>query len=179
MTATKTATGWDAIAKRLDTLPTTKRTMSLCADADVRDRYQTAKQAYERAAAYLESLPADVDADARTLAAKTAAKAEQELQDAKAAYDPITVVLTFQALDRQHVEKLISEHPPHEDEEARGNEFHFDTFAPELIAAASLDGMPVEYAANALRTWSLADSDDLWAAAWTVQRRKRSDLGKG
>jgi hypothetical protein len=89
------------------------------------------------------------------------------------------VVLTFQALERGQLEKLLAKYPATEEDEEAGRDYHFDTFAPELIAAASTDGMPIEYATQALKTWSLGDSEDLWSVAWGVQRRKRTDLGKG
>jgi hypothetical protein len=30
-----------------------------------------------------------------------------------------------------------------------------------------------------MKSWSLSDAQDLWNAAWGVQQRKRTDLGKG
>ena len=179
MASTTTANGWAALEKRLNDLPKPTRTLALCADADVRDRYQAAKQAHNRAQEYLKSLGTDADKDARALVEKQAKDAETELAAAQADYDANTVTLTFQALERSRLQDLLDNHPPTEEDEEKGSDFHFDTFAPELIAAASLDGMPAEYAASALKTWSLTDSDDLWAAAWSAQRRKRTDLGKG
>ncbi|GAA3591473.1 hypothetical protein [Streptomyces osmaniensis] len=176
----KTATnGWAALEKRLNTLPKPTSTLKLCADADVRDRYLAAKQAHARTDESLKALPADAEADAKKLLQSRAVETAAALEAATAEYDQATVTLTFQALERGQLQTLLDEHPPTEEDEEKGADFHFDTFAPELIAAASVDGMPAEYAANALKTWSLSDSDDLWAAAWSVQRRKRSDLGKG
>ncbi|MCL8016969.1 hypothetical protein [Streptomyces sp. AS02] len=174
-----TANGWAALEKRLNALPKPTRTLALCADPDVRDRYQTAVQVHARADEALKALRADADKDARTLWKNKVTETAAELQAAKEEYDAATVTLTFQALERERVEELLAKHPANEEDEEKGSDFHFDTFAPELIAAASVDGMPVDYAANALKTWHLADSEDLWAAAWSVQRRKRSDLGKG
>ncbi|MFD5848286.1 hypothetical protein [Streptomyces chartreusis] len=179
MTSTKTANGWAALEERLNGLPKPISTLKLCADADVRDRYRAAQQAHARAEEYLQSLGKDADKDARALVEQKVKDAQADLDEAKDAYDPITVTLTFKALQRDELQALLDAHPPQEEDEEKGSDFHFDTFAPELISAASVDEMPAEYAANALKTWSLSDSDDLWAAAWTVQRRKRSDLGKG
>lgn len=179
MTSKTTANGWAALEKRLNTLPKPTSTLKLCADADVRDRYLVAKQAHARAEESLNALPADADADARKLWRNKVTETATALEAATAEYDQTTVTLTFQALERGQLQTLLDEHPPTEEDEEKGGDFHFDTFAPELISAASMDGMPAEYAANALKTWSLSDSDDLWAAAWSVQRRKRSDLGKG
>lgn len=179
MTDTSTANGWAALEKRLNAIPKPTRTLTLCSDPDVRDRYQAARQAHTRATEYLKSLPKDADEDARALVTKQVAEAAGELDAAKADYDTTTVTLTFQALERGRLEDLRAEHPATEEDEEVGRDFHFDSFAPALIAASSTDEMPVEYAAQAMKTWSLADSEDLWTAAWTVQQRKRSDLGKG
>ena len=172
-------TSWAEKQKRLDGMAKPTRTLAMCDDPDVRDRYQTAKQAAARADDYLKSLPKDADKDARALLEKEAKAAQAELKSAQDDYDAHTVTLTFQALERGQLEKLQAAHPAIEEDEALGRDFNFDTFAPALIAAASVDGMPVEYATQAMKTWSLADSTDLWNAAWSVQQRKRTDLGKG
>lgn len=173
-----TSTAWDAIQKQLDSMPKPTQTLRLCADPDVRDRYQTARQAAARAEDYLKSLGKDADKDTLALVRKQAREAQNELTAAREAYETATVTLTFQALERGQLEALINEHPPLEDEE-QNTEFHVDTFAPALIAAASTDGMPLEYAQQAMQTWPLDDWKALWGAAWSVQQRKRSDLGKG
>jgi hypothetical protein len=176
---TSNTNGWAALEKRLNDLPKPTRTLALCADADLRDRYQAAVQTHTRADEYLKSLGKDADKDARALVEKKVKEAQDQLDEVKPEYDAQTVYLTFQALERDHLERLLAEHPATEEDEEKGTDFHFDTFAPELISASSVDGMPVEYAANALKKWSLSDSDDLWGAAWSAQRRKRTDLGKG
>jgi hypothetical protein len=172
-------TAWNSLQKRLDTMPKPTATLTMYDDPAVRDRYQAAKQASERADAYLDGLPKDVDKDARTLVEKQAQDARAELKAAQDERDAHTVVLSFQALERGRLEELLAKYPATEEDEEAGRDYHFDTFAPELISAASTDGMPLEYAAQALKTWSLGDSDDLWNVAWSVQRRKRTDLGKG
>jgi hypothetical protein len=176
---TSTTNGWNALAKRLDGIDKPTRTLKLCDDPNVHDRYLAAKQAAERAQEYLDSLPKSTDKDARALVEKEAREAQAVYAAAQDQYDAHTVTLTFRAIERGELEKLQAAHPATEEDEALGRDFNFDTFAPALIAAASVDGMPVEYAAQAMKTWSLADSEDLWNAAWTVQRRKRTDLGKG
>lgn len=175
---TSTPSTWDALQQRLDARGKPTRTLHLCDDPDVRDRYQMAKQAAERADSLLASMPKDADKETRTLLAVEAGQAKDDLEAARQEYDAHTVTLTFTALERGAMEALLAKHPATEEDEERGTDFHFDTFAPALISAASTDGMPLEYAANAMRTWTLGDSDDLWAAAWSVQRRKRTDLGK-
>ncbi|MFJ3043602.1 hypothetical protein [Streptomyces tendae] len=176
-----TSTAWSAIQKRLDSMPKPTQTLHLCADPDVRDRYQTAKQAAARAEDYEKSLGKDAEKDALALVRKQVREAQAELKAATEAYEAATVTLGFRALERGELTDLIAKHPPtEEDEEQNGNaEFHFDTFAPALIAAASTDDMPLEYAQQAMTTWLLEDQKDLWRAAWSVQQRKRSDLGKG
>ncbi|MGV9226402.1 hypothetical protein ACWDPF_27460 [Streptomyces albogriseolus] len=172
-------TAWDVIQKQLDSMPKPTQVLRLCSDPDVRDRYQQAKQAAQRAEDYLKSLGKDADKDALALVRKQTKEAQDALNAAQEEYDAHTVVLTFQALERGRLEDLIKEHPPTEEEEADGDEFHAETFAPALIAASSVDGMPLEYAQHAMRTWALDDWRRLWEAAWSVQQRKRSDLGKG
>lgn len=175
------STTWAALQKRLDGMPKPTQVLRLCSDPDIRDRYQHAKKAAERAEEYLESLSKDVDKDALALFKKQTKEAQEELKAAQDDYEAHTVVLTFQALERGQLKDLIKEHPPtEEDEEQDGNaEFHFDTFAPALVSAASTDGMPLEFAQQAMQTWALDDWKALWGAAWSVQQRKRTDLGKG
>lgn len=176
---TTTASGWDALQKRLDSVPKPVRTLKLCEEPEVRDRYLSAKHAFEQAERHLKALPKDVAEDARALVEQQHKDAKAELAAAQKAYDTATITLRFAALERSALEALQAKHPATEEDEARGTDFHYETFAPEVIAAASLDGMPLEYAIQAMQTWSLSDSDDLWNAAWSVQRRKRTDLGKG
>ena len=174
-------TAWDAIQKRLDDMPKPTQILRLCSDPDVRDRYHAAKQTAARAEDYLKSLGKDADKDALALIRKQVRDAQADLKEAREAYEAATVTLTFRALERGELKALIAEHPPTEEDEEKDSsaEFHFDTFAPALIAAASLDGMPPEYAQQAMDTWALDDWRALWGAAWGVQQRKRTDLGKG
>ncbi|MGW0948432.1 hypothetical protein ACWD4O_38575 [Streptomyces sp. NPDC002623] len=173
-----TSTPWDALAKRLDDIPKPVQELRLCPDPAVRDRYLEAKRAHEQADGYLKQLAKDVDPQAKILVQKEARDAAAELGAAKKAYDAITIVLKFTALERSVLEKLQNTHPASEEDEARGDNYAFDTFAPALISAASLDGMPVDYAARALDKWAPGDARDLWNAAWTIQHTRRTDLGK-
>ena len=175
---TSTTSTWADKQKRLDAMPRATAPLRLYDDPAVRDRYQAAKKAADRVNEYLEGLPKDADKDARALVQKQAREAQAALKAATEERDAHSEVLTFQALEREHLEALVAEHPATEEDEERGTEFHHDTFAPALIAAASVDGMPLEYAAQALKSWSLQDSNDLWTTAWGVQRQKRTDLGK-
>ncbi|MEU1134475.1 hypothetical protein ABZ383_32220, partial [Streptomyces sp. NPDC005900] len=104
--------------------------------------------------------------------------AKAELDAAQKAFDAAAVTLRFTALERRTLMELQEKHPPSEEEEAEGEDFAMETFAPALISAASLDGMPVDYARHCLDTWSAADASGLWNAAWSIQHQQRTDLGK-
>jgi len=171
--------GWDALAKRLDNVKKPVQTFLLCDDADIRDRYQAAKQDAEQADAYLKALPKNTPAEDRAAVEKQAKDAQTELAAAQKAYNAHTVTLRFAALERKQLELLQKQHPATEEDEERGEDWHTETFAPALIAASSLDGMPVEAARTYLDTWAPGDARDLWQAAWTIQHQKRTDLGKG
>lgn len=173
-------TAWDEIARQLEQIQKPVGTFALCPDPDVRNRYLTAKQADEQARQQLATLPEKGgDREARTFLTQQAAEAAAELAAAKEEYDAQTIVLRFTALDRKDLEALQRAHPATEEDEADGQEFAMATFAPALISAASLDGMPVEAARRYMETWSTADAMDLWRAAWFIQHQKRTDLGKG
>jgi uncharacterized membrane protein YqiK len=181
---TTTASDWDALEKRLDNVKKPVRTFKLCDDPDIRDRYLKATREAEDADSYLKKSKDQAkdqayDPEALALVEKETARAKAELAAAKKAYDAHTIVLRFTALEQQQLEELQNEHPASEEDEERGNDFAFDSFAPALISAASLDGMPVEAAARYLKTWTSADARDLWNAAWSIQHAKRTDLGKG
>ncbi|GGS97086.1 hypothetical protein [Streptomyces violaceus] len=176
---TSSTSKWDALQKRLDGMPKPTKSLTLCADPDIQDRYLTAKKQHTGAVDYQKSFPEGADEEAKALVDKQVREASAELDAAQKAYKANSVTLTFQALERGQLEELQAEHPATEEDEELGRDFHFDTFAPALISAANADGMPLEYATHAMKTWSLADSQDLWNAAWSVQQTRRSDLGKG
>jgi predicted NBD/HSP70 family sugar kinase len=176
---TNTSSTWDALAKRLDSIEKPVSTFRLCQDTDIRDRFREAQYANEQAQRALKDLPKDAAKDARAIYQREAREAAAELADAKKAYDDHVIVLRFTALERKDLEKLQKANPPTEADEAAGQEYAMDTFAPALIAAASLDGMPADAAQKYLDTWHSADAAGLWNAAWTVQHQQRTDLGKG
>lgn len=179
MASTASKTPWDTLQKRLDGMPKPTRTLTLCSDPDIQDRYLTAKKRHTGAVEYHNALPADADKEAKALVQRQVDEAAAELDEAHKAYKANSVTLTFTALERGQLEDLQAKHPATEEDEELGRDFHFDTFAPALISAANVDGMPLEYATQAMKTWSWADSQDLWNAAWSVQQTRRSDLGKG
>jgi len=179
------STTWDALQARLDGLKRPTATLTICPDDDARQRLNVAKAELQGAEEYLASLadPAEGDnleaLNAEKAAAETRVKAaKSELTAAQKAFDKTAITLTFQALERQKLIDLEKEHPASEEEEANGAE-HASSFAPALVSASSVDGMPLEYARHCLDTWSLGDSTDLYNAAVSVQRAQRTDLGKG
>lgn len=177
---TSTPTSWDALEQRLAQIKKPVGTFKLCEDPTVRDRYLTAQQTLDRAQDQLAQFPKDAtDAEARTLVEKIVKDAQTELAAAKKAYDAKTITLRFTALERVELAELQRKHPPTEEDEENGEEFAVDTFAPVLISAASLDGMPADKARQYLDTWPPTDARDLWNAAWSIQHQKRTDLGKG
>lgn len=175
---TDTASTWDDLEKRLDGVEKPVQTFKLCRDAGVRERFHEARYANERAQQEVKDLPKDTDPDARAIYVQQAKEAATEHAAAKKAYDADVIVLRFAALERKHLERLQSQNPPNEDDEAAGREYAMDSFAPALISAASLDGMPVTAAQRYLDTWHTADAAALWQAAWSIQHQKRTDLGK-
>jgi hypothetical protein len=174
-----TNTSWDALEKRLDQVKKPVRTFTLCQDTDIRDRLHRAQHADDKAQKLLADLDKDTEPDVRAIYAKEAKDTAAELAAAKKAYDDHVIVLRFTALERTHLEKLQADNPPSETDEARGDAYAMDTFAPALISAASLDGMPAAKAQQYLDTWATGDANGLWQAAWSVQHTQRTDLGKG
>ncbi|MEW9521801.1 hypothetical protein [Streptomyces tubercidicus] len=180
MTTSKTSpeAAWAATAKRLDALKPAVAKFTICDDAALRTRLNEAKAATEDAEATLNALGAEDEA-ARPMFELRAKQAASELSDAQKAFDRAAIVLRFKALPRQELEALQNAHPASEKEEEAGEEYAMDTFAPALISAASLDGMPADYARQCLDTWSAPDAQALWRAAWAIQNQSRADLGKG
>jgi len=175
---TSTTSDWDALEKRLDQVKKPVGTFKLCQDTDIRDRFHEARYADEQAQQALKALPKDTAPDARAVYQQQARTAAAELAAARKAYDAEAIVLRFTALERKQLEALQAQHPASETDEANGDDYAMDTFAPALISAASLDGMPAEAASRYLDTWSPSDARALWNAAWSVQHTQRTDLGK-
>lgn len=175
----KSTTDWDALAERLDNVQKPVQLLKLCQDTEVRERFRDAEHANEKSQKNLKGLAKDADEDARAIYERQAAAAATELAEAQAVYDAHVIVLRFTALERQKLEQLQKDNPPSETDEAEGKNYAMDTFAPALISAASLDRMPVDAAHRYLDTWSAADAGALWNAAWSIQHRQRTDLGKG
>lgn len=180
MTTSTTPSAWDEIAKQLEQIQKPVGTFKLCRDPEVRERYLNAQQADAAAQHELGQLPArGADPDLKAIVQRQAKDAAAELADAKQAYEQMTITLRFTALERKDLVALQKAHPPTEEDEANGQDQNLETFAPALISAASLDGMPLEAARQYMATWSPGDATDLWKAAWHIQHQKRTDLGKG
>ena len=172
-------TTWDALQKRLDSIKLPTATFTICEDPDLRQQLLRAKATHQQATDRLNALTEDTDPEVKAMVQKTADTSKADLAAAQKAFDKASVTLRFSALERKALEELQKQHPPTEQGEADGEEFALDTFAPALISAASVDGMPVDYAKHCLETWSAADATALWRAAWGIQHQQRTDLGKG
>lgn len=176
---TSTSTDWAALEERLAQVKKPVRTLSLCQDTTIRERFMEAQKADAHAQQALTSLPKDTEREVRAVYEQGAKAAKTKLAAAQKAYDAHVIVLRFTALERKQLEALQAAHPAGEADEAGGQDYAMETFAPALISAASMDGMPVEKAALYLDTWAPGDASDLWNAAWSIQHTKRTDLGKG
>lgn len=170
--------GWEALRKRLHGIKLPTAYLTICDNPDLRRALTRAKSEHEQAQALLATVTDETEPDVATLRKQAADRAAAELDNAQKAYDKASITLRFTALERKALEDLQKQHPPTEEEEADGKEWHADTFAPALVSAASLDGMPLEDAEHFLNTWATADAQALFRAAWGVQHTQRADLGK-
>ena len=163
---------WAAKMQRLRERQLAETVFVICDDPDVRTRYQRAQRAHDVAQAYAKDHPDDTEA------AADAITAARELEEAKSAYDQVAIPLRFRALPRTALEALYRQHKPSEAEADEGKQWT-DTFPAALISAASVDGMTEDEARELLATWSLAEADAMFNAAYSVQNTTRADLGKG
>lgn len=163
---------WAAKMERLRARQLAETTFVICDDPDVRTRHQRTKNALELAQAYVKDHPDDTDAAADLAAAQTA------FDEAKSAYDQVAIVLRFRALPRTALEALYQQHRASEADSDEGKQWA-DSFPAALIAAASVDGMSEGDAKELLASWSLAEADAMFNAAYSVQNTTRADLGKG
>lgn len=170
---------WQNTLDRLRARELPTATLTICDDPDARQALASARAAHQSAKAARDTLADHHDADAQALAAARLVRAETDLAAAQEAFDTAAIRLRFQALPRKALEKLIADHPPTEEEEKDGSEWHAETFNPALIAATSVEGITEEDARYFLDAWSLEDSRALVSAALNVQQTSRTDLGKG
>ncbi|MFE3381649.1 hypothetical protein [Streptomyces anulatus] len=164
---------WQAkLAKlRARTRPTV--TLTICDDDDLKKAAATARFLEQQAKDTAEKNPDDNAAQA------AAAAAAEHLAAVQADLDQASVELRFQALPRSAFRELLDAHPPTEEQADKNYDHNPDTMAPVLIAAASLDPLTEEDAAQFLADWSPAEGERLYAAALRVQQADRMDLGKG
>ena len=168
---------WAAKMERLRNRALPERVLKICDNDDVKDALATALRAQYVIKAQAEdvkdgeSVPADLKAALATAEAAVAA--------AQAAVDADTIELRFRGLPRPDYEALIAAHPPTEKQATDGAPWNIDTFAPALISASSVDGMPVDDAKFFLDTWGDVEANALFGAAHSVQQMDRTDLGKG
>ena len=151
--------------------PTLK--LTICDDHASKAALATAQYAERRIKEEAERDPASSESKK---AVRTAAAEVKKAQDA---VDAASIVLTFQALERTALDELKKAHPPTEQQAEDGFDFNPNTLGPALVAASSVDGMSVEDATGFLETWSDAEANALFQAAWDVQHESRMDLGKG
>ncbi|MEU9703106.1 hypothetical protein [Streptomyces sp. NPDC047981] len=151
--------------------PTLK--MTICDDLQLKADLEAARYALRR----IKGEAAD-DPDNANLKVAVAV-AEQDVAEAQAAFDAAAIVLRFEALPRPAFEALKKAHRPTEAQSEDGFEVNIDTLAPELVAAASLDGLTVDDARTFLDTWAEGEAALLFNTAWGVQNETRADVGKG
>ncbi len=157
---------WAAKMARLRARQLPEHTLHLCDDPAVKKRLDQAK--LEPARLRMADAEAGREPSEETVAARAA------LEDAQAAFDAVTVSLTFG--DAAPVlDGLIKEHPPTEEQGEDGDAWNPETFPASLIAAAhierddagrAVEGMSPEEAQDLLDSWSAAESNALFSAAW-------------
>jgi hypothetical protein len=163
---------WAAKMERLRSRQLAETVFVICDDQEVRTRYQRAQRAVDLAQAYAKDHPDEPDASSDL------EKAARERDEAKTAYDQVAIPLRFRALPRAALEALYKQHQASETDADEGKQWA-DSFYPALIAAASVDGMSEDDARELLSTWSLAEANAMFNAAYSVQDTTRADLGKG
>jgi len=146
--------------------------MTICDDPDVKQNLRTAEFT-------LRSAEAEQKANPTPATRAAVKKAKTDLEAAQTAFDKATIVLRFQALERPVWEALRAKHKPTEEQAEDGQMFNAETLAPELIAAASLDGITIDEARDYLNTWGTGEALTLYNTAFNVQGETRMDVGKG
>lgn len=106
-------------------------------------------------------------------------KARKAAEAAQGHLTDSTIKLGFRSLPRDVYESLMADHPPAPDQEAKGEVFNLDTFPAALVAACSIDGMPLEDAQELLNNWNQSEAAALFQAAQYVNTMSRLELGKG
>jgi hypothetical protein len=165
---------WAAKMERLRARQQPTYTLRICDDDEAKARLARAERA-QRLAQDAVDLEPD-DPKAKTVMAR----ADKAVDEARAAVDAATLMtLTFRGLPRPDYVALVKAHPPTEEQAEDGSDWNPDTFPAALIAAASVDGITVEDAAELMRTWANREAIALFQAAQAPQDADRTDLGKG
>ncbi|MGW1468550.1 hypothetical protein ACWCPT_29915 [Streptomyces sp. NPDC002308] len=164
---------WAATQERLRNRTRPTATLTICDDLDAKVALESARYALRR----IESEAADKPDD--QLLKDAVAKARAAVDTAKAAFDEVAIVLSFRALPRKAFEALKKAHPATEEQAEDGHEIDVESFGPELVSAASVDGITIEDAQSYLDTWGEAEAAQLFNTAFDVQQTIRMDLGKG
>lgn len=164
---------WTATRDKLRARQRPTATLTICDDDALRKRLEEARTRHARAEHNAERAP-DNDVLQAALA-----HAVDTLAAAQAAFDEAAIVLSFTAIGRTDFEDLKKAHPPTEDGAEDGQIVNVETFAPELIAATSQDGITPDDARTYLDEWAEGEAAALFNTAWDLQAVVRMDLGKG
>lgn len=174
---------WAAKLARLRARQLPEHTLVICDDQDAKKRLDRAVLELARCRM--------ADAENGREHSEETHRAEEEVEDAQADFDAVSVELTFKALPRPILDGLIKRFPPTEAQAEDGDAWNPETFPAALIAAAhierdgegnTVDGMSEEEAQELLDSWPVAESNALFAAAWQAQQIVRTsveELGKG
>lgn len=162
---------WAAKMDRLRNRKPAERTLLIRLDDASVDAARAARTARQSAQVAANASPDDDAAQARLeLAEQTLAGAEADLALA-------TVSLTFRSLPRDSYEQLIADCPPTAEQEADGQTYDPETFAPALVSACCTDDMPVADAKELLATLSQLEAGLLFEACIGLNERARMDFG--
>ncbi|MEU0171332.1 hypothetical protein ABZ214_38790 [Streptomyces iakyrus] len=173
---------WARKLARLRARQLPEQTLRICDDLAVKKRLEQAKLDVARCRV--------ADAEAERSTSPETERAEQNLAAAQAAFDEASLTLTFKALPRPVLDGLIKRFPPTEEQAEEGDAWNPETFPAALIAAAHVErdaggrvveGLSEEEALELLDSWSVAESNALFAAAWQAQQISRAstvELGK-
>jgi hypothetical protein len=165
---------WAAKMAKLRARQQPTYTLRICDDDTAKTRHARAERALLLAQDAVNLAPDDPKAT------RVLENAQQALTEAQAAVDAATLMtLQFRGLPRPDYVALVKKHPPTEEQAEEGSDWNPDTFPPALIAAASMDGITEDDAAELMRTWANREAIALFQAAQAPQDTDRTDLGKG
>ncbi|MER6548329.1 hypothetical protein [Streptomyces sp. NPDC001250] len=173
---------WAAKLARLRARQLPEYTLVICDDQEAKRRLDKAVLEFARCQM--------ADAENGREHSEETQRAEEDVEDAQADFDAVSLELTFKALPRPILDGLIKRFPPTEAQAEDGDAWNPETFPAALIAAAHIerddegnivDGMSEQEAQDLLDSWPVAESNALFAAAWQAQQIVRTstvELGK-